>query len=77
MIGLLSDKLFSFDQKILSLRYELSLLISQALELLLVELDLLKVQTPLVSLFILLDLIIPIEDLNFLLQFFELSINLL
>ena len=77
MIGLLSDELFSFDQKILSLRYELSLLISQALELLLVELDLLKVQTPLVSLFILLDLIIPIEDLNFLLQFFELSINLL
>ena len=77
MIGLLSDKLFSFDQKILSLRYELSLLISQALELLLVELDLLKVQTPLVSLLILLDLIIPIEDLNFLLQFFELSINLL
>lgn len=77
MIGLLSDELFSFDQKILSLRYELSLLISQALELLLVELDLLKVQTPLVSLLILLDLIIPIEDLNFLLQFFELSINLL
>lgn len=77
MIGLLSDELFSFDQKMLSLRYELSLLISQALELLLVELDLLKVQTPLVSLLILLDLIIPIEDLNFLLQFFELSINLL
>lgn len=77
MIGLLSDELFSFDQKILSLRYELSLLISQALELLLVELNLLKVQTPLVSLLILLDLIIPIEDLNFLLQFFELSINLL
>ena len=77
MIGLLSDELFSFDQKMLSLRYELSLLISQTLELLLVELDLLKVQTPLVSLLILLDLIIPIEDLNFLLQFFELSINLL
>ena len=77
MIGLLSDELFSFDQKMLSLRYELSLLISQALELLLVELNLLKVQTPLVSLLILLDLIIPIEDLNFLLQFFELSINLL
>ena len=77
MIGLFPDELLACNQKSLSLSDKFSLLFPECMKLLLVELDLLKVQRPLMRLLILLDLIIPIEDLDLLLQFFELSFNLL